>query len=414
MRLRILILSQHFPPEIGAAPLRTGMIATTLRRLGCEVEVITAVPNYPQGRILPEFRGRLRFREVRDDGVIVHRHWVYGAQGAGLKRFLSFLSFSASACLAIGRIRKPDLILVQSPPPTVILPAVLMKVLYRSGLVFHVADLWPDTVKRLGHVRNPIILGLAYALEKFCYRVADGVNGVTEGIVACLRDEKHVPADRLQYVPNCIDLETFQPMEPDRDLAGKLGLDGCKVFLLAGTFNTGSGLEILPRVAQLLRDDPAIHLYLVGDGPAKPSLRAMVAELGLTNVTIAEPVPAEQVPRLYSIAVAGLCTMRKNDFFQNTRPARILPAMACGRAVVYSAAGEGADLVRRENAGLVVPAEEPEALAAAIRALAADPALAARLGANGRRYAVEHLSWERTLGGWLRRQQEGAGGSALP
>ena len=405
--MRIVILSQYYPPEIGAAPTRVGMFARTLRRLGCDVEVLTAVPNYPEGSIYPKYRGVVRVTETESTGVIVHRHWVYGAQGAGLGRYLAFLSLALSSCLSITRIQKPDLVLVQSPPLTLILPGCLLKLVYRARMVFHVADLWPDTIVHMGVVRNGPLLWASYALERFTYWMADGVNGVTEAIVATLRGPKGVPATKVHFVPNGVDLETYQPMEPDAALARELGVEGRKLFLFAGTYAMGTGLELYGEVAGLLRDDPSILLYLVGAGPLGPSLRASAQAQGLTNLIVAEAVPPQQVARLYALATAGLASLRKIRFYEGARPTKLLPAMACGKPVIFAGAGEAAQLITDHGAGLVVPPEDAAAFAEAIRTLAYQPDLARRMGASGRRFVAGELSWSRILETWLASLQAG-------
>src|SRR5437868_8187955 len=105
--MRFLILTQYYAPETGAPPVRLAAIAKELVREGHEVEVVTAMPNYPVGRIFPQYRGALYRREERD-GVRVHRVWVYAATGAGLRRALNFLSFAAFSILGLLRAQRPD------------------------------------------------------------------------------------------------------------------------------------------------------------------------------------------------------------------------------------------------------------------------------------------------------------------
>src|SRR5271156_1749250 len=122
--MKFLILSQYFPPEIGAAPTRLDALARELTRRGHSVEVVTGMPNYPHGKIFPEYRGSFYRREVRD-GVVIYRVWLYPTVGSGVGRVLNYLSFSVLALYAMLRTTRPDYLFVESPPPTLSCPAYI-------------------------------------------------------------------------------------------------------------------------------------------------------------------------------------------------------------------------------------------------------------------------------------------------
>lgn len=180
---RFLILTQYYPPEVGASQVRLSAVARELQVLGHDVEVVTAMPNYPTGRIQDRYGRRLRSREVID-GVSVTRVWLYASMGRGLRRLVSYRSFSAAAMFGLVGRRRPDYVFVESPPLFLVIPAVLFARLWRAQLVVNVSDLWPDAAVDLGAISEGRALRLARRLELWCYARATVINTVTDGIRA--------------------------------------------------------------------------------------------------------------------------------------------------------------------------------------------------------------------------------------
>ena len=404
--MRFLILTQYFPPEVGAPQVRLSAFARELKRSGHEVEVVTGLPNHPTGRIFPEYRGRFYVREEWE-GIPVHRVWLYPSIGAGLKRMLNYLSFMLTSLWGLFKAQRPDLLFVESPPLFLSLPAWLASRIWRIPWIFNVADLWPDSVRDLGLITEGILLRLAYWLEAWSYRKASFVNAVTEGIQTTLLDDKRLANNKVLFLPNGVDTELFKPRKPDLELQKSLGLFNKKVVLYAGTHGFAHGLEVVIRAAKILENnDSNVYFVFIGDGSEKVRIIDMAKTMSCRNVLFLDPAPPDYIARLYSFSIAGLSTLRNNSLFESTRPAKIFAAMASGKPVIYSGAGEGARLVESAKAGLVVPPEDPEALAEAVRILASNPALAEELGSNGRRYVEEHLSWSVLVSDWLRQLEE--------
>jgi colanic acid biosynthesis glycosyl transferase WcaI len=399
--VRFLILTQYFPPEHGAPQVRLAAFARVLHRAGHEVEVVTAMPNYPTGRIFESYR-RAFYRREEWEGVAVHRVWLYAAMGAGFKRLVNYLSFTVTSLVALLRARRPDYLFVESPPLFLGLSALLAARMWRVPVIFNVADLWPDSVRELGIVNDGPVLRAVERLERWIYRKATYVNAVTEGIRTTLIERKGVPASKVLLLINGVDTEMFSPGPPEPDLTRELGWEGKRVLLDAGTLGIAQGLTVALDAMQALRERaPEVLLAFIGDGSERKSLEAAARERGLANVRFYDPRPPEYVARLYRCASAGLASLKKLSLFEGARPSRILPAMASGKPVVYSGLGEGAHLLERARAGVVTRPEDPVALADAIARLAADPRLAADLGASGRRFVEAELSWPAVVGSWV-------------
>ncbi|OUD12585.1 glycosyltransferase family 4 protein [Thioflexithrix psekupsensis] len=402
--MRFLILSQYFYPEIGAAQVRLAAFARTLQQLGHEVEIVTALPNYPHGRIFPHYRGKWQ-RHDTWEGMTVHRYWCYAATGAGLKRLWNYASFMLSALFGIRRVKKPDYIFVESPPLFLGITAFLYAKYWRVPFIFNVADLWPDSVQALGLMNDGILLRFAFFLEKKLYQKAHFVNAVTDGTYQVLQSKKQLPANKLLFLPNGVDTETFYPRAPDEKLKRELSLpDYEQLILYAGTHGYAHGMDVLLEAAHLLRNKPYLFV-LIGGGSEKIALQQKAAQLQLSNVLFFEPRPPETIAAWYSLATLGVSTLRAAPLFDSVRPVKILACMACGKPVVYSGQGEGADLVRRANAGVIVPPEDAPALAEAMENLLQNPDKIQELGKNGRQFVLEQLQWSAVIERWLAQLQ---------
>jgi putative colanic acid biosynthesis glycosyltransferase WcaI len=399
--MRFLFLTQYFAPEVGAPQVRLAAMARELVRLGHEVEVVTAMPNYPEGVIWRTYRRRL-YRRDDWEGVTVHRVWLFAATGAGLKRLLNYLSFSLASLFGLMRARRPDFIFAESPPLTIALPATVFAAWWRKPLILNVADLWPDSMRELGLMRPGLALSVAEWLEAWAYRRATFINAVTEGIRKTLIELKHVAPAKVLFLPNGVDTQLFLPQAPDLALAASLELTRKKVVVFAGTLGLFQGLDVaIEAFARLRHTDPDAVLLFLGGGSDRTRLESKAQELGLANVRFLGAQPIEYVARIYSIATAGFASLKNLSLFEGARPSKVFPIMSSGKPVVFSGAGEGARLIKEAGAGIVTAPEDANELTEAFRRLLRDPALAASMGASGRRYVEERLSWARLVKAWL-------------
>lgn len=399
--MRFLIVTQYFGPEIGAPQVRLAAVARALVAKGNEVEIATAMPNHPTGAIFPEYRNRFFLNEDWR-GCKIHRVWLYPALGAGFKRIVNYLSFAFLIVVPLFRVRKPDVILVESPPPFVMAPVVLFNLFWRARLVLNVADLWPDSITEMGLMREGMLANMLRIFEAWCYRRAHTVNAVTKGIRDSLINNKHVPESKVLFFPNGADTEMFRPQAPDPEIEEKLGLREKDVFLYAGTLGYAQGLDVaLHAMASIETRYPSAHLVFIGDGSDRERLNQLAKSLAINNVTFLSPQPPEYVARLYSICIAGLASLKALPLFEGARPSKMFPIMSSGKPVIYSGAGEGARLVLEAQAGIVTPPGDSKALSEAFATLIDDREKAEKYGQNGRAYVVKNLGWEMIIDRWL-------------
>jgi len=386
--MRVLILTHHYPPEVGAPQTRLSGTARYLRDRGHDVTVVTAMPSYPTGVIPPAYRDVARLGE-RIDGIRVERTWTYARPGGSIRlRLANQLSFTASALAALPAVGRQDVILVESPPLFLGMTGAVFGAALRAPMVLHVSDLWPAVPIELGALRNPRAIQVARLFERAVYAASRRLIVVTER----WRDQivrNGVPAEKIDLVTNGVDAAFLDPEAPGvhanrRAVRTELALTGKTVIACIGTVSYVYGYETILEAASLLASDPTLHLLIVGDGSQKASVQELAAARGLGNVTLLPAQPHARIRGLLAAADLSVSALLPLPVTRGQLPVRILEAMAMARPVVFSGEGVAGRLIEESGAGLAVAPGDARALADALAGLAADPALRMRQGAAGR------------------------------
>lgn len=389
--MKILFVSQYYPPEMGAPAARVSALARRWAAAGHQVTVLTTFPNHPTGVIPKEYRGHLRLEED-DAGVRVIRTYIYAAPNKGIvKRGLNYVSFALSSVLqGAGPAGRPDLVLATSPQFLVSLSGWALARWKRVPYVLEIRDLWPDSIVAVGALpaASPAVRVLR-ALERFVYRQSDLAVSVTNSFVGHLREHG---ARRVIVIPNGADPSLFRPLDDRQEVKKRYGLDGRFVACFGGTLGMAHGLEIVLDAAELLRDEPDVVFWLVGDGARRAELENEARRRGLANVVFQGQVPRQDVPAVLACSDAALVILRPDPLFLTVLPSKMFEAMAAGRPVVLAVAGEARDVLSRAAAGIAIPPGDARALVAAVRSLRADPGAADALGRKGREFVVAHYS----------------------
>jgi len=388
--LRVTFLTHYFPPEVGPAQTRLHELAKRLIAAGETVTVVTGFPNYPAGEIFPGYRGK-RLMEDSYDGIRVLRTWVFATRSRGfIGRLLNYFSFPVFSLLAVRKLGPTDIIYVQSPPLFTGLAALWFSRLEHAPYIFNVSDIWPQSAVELGVLRNRVAIRLAEWLERHIYRGASRITVPTPGILERLV-ARGVPREKIFLLTNGVDTAAYNVTSPDRELAQRLGLDGHKVFMYAGLHGLAQGLDVILEAAKLTRN-PDVLYVLVGDGADKAALVAKAQAEGISNVRFLPIQPTSTLPALLNLVYATVIPLRRLDLFKAALPSKLFDSMAAGRPIVAPLWGEAAALVEAAACGLVVEPEDARGVQEAVEKLAADPALAQKLGEQGRRYVVEHFN----------------------
>jgi glycosyltransferase involved in cell wall biosynthesis len=386
-RLRITLVSQYFPPEVGATQSRMQSFAEHLAERGHEVTVICEFPNHPQGVMPPEYRGRV-IEDDRSNPYRILRVWVRASHEKTQKTRMAFyLSYMAMATAVTPLTARPDVVVATSPPLFAGVAGYAISRLTGAPLVLDVRDLWPAAAVSLNQISTGTTLRAAEALERSLYRKAAAVVAVTQPFTEHIdRIRGRAPATAL--IPNGT-LELFfseNGAVPRESLGARPG----KILItFAGTHGIAQALPSVLEAASLVED--VADFAFVGDGPLKKHLIGLAEDLGVRNVHFHPQRPLEDIPAILAASDALLVPLSAHPTFVDFVPSKMIDYMAAGKPVILSAAGESARLLESAGAGRTVEPENPRALADAIRRLAAGPGDWASMGERGRAFAATRL-----------------------
>lgn len=387
--MRILILTQYFPPEVGAPQNRLFELAVRLKKFGHSVSVLTAMPNYPQMEIHEFYKGKLFFREELN-GLDVRRSWIYSRKSKGVfSRLLNYYSFVVSSFFyGLFVVGRHDIILVESPPLFLGKTAWLLSLLKRSKMIFNVSDLWPESAERLGIVNNRLFLNLAYRLEAFLYRRAWLVTGQTQGIVKNI--ESRFPNVKCYWLPNGVDLNFFQTPHTSSIVTWrkKYGFaESDFIVMYAGILGHAQGLEVVLHSAKQFVDHSRVKFVFLGSGPEKDSLLNLSKELKLNNVFFPGTITKQEMPLAVASCDASVIPLKKLEIFKGAIPSKIFENLGMKKPILLGVEGEAKELFIDEGkGGLAFIPENPADLSEKIQFLIDHPEQAREMGESGYRF----------------------------
>ncbi|MGH2952444.1 MAG: glycosyltransferase family 4 protein [Solirubrobacterales bacterium] len=382
--MRALILTQHFAPEVTAARFRLEPFVGELVRRGHDVEVLCAVPNHPRGVIEPGYRGAAVIRrEV--DGALVRYVWVFARPRKTLATRLGFYgTYAAMASAAGSLLARPDVILASSPPLPVGAAGAVLARRHRAPWVLDVRDPWPGSAVALGELSNRRVIALAERLERGLYRRAAATVTVNDAFRRHVA-ERSPAGSRIEVISNGTTREWLAAGEtpPERTT---LGLPEQRfIWAYAGNIGLAHGLEVAIDAAGRLGDGAT--LLIIGEGPRRADVERLASTARPGAVELRKLMPPSEVARHLRAADALLVSERQ----EWTVPSKLYDYCAVGRPVIAACQGELRRVIEAAEVGIAVPHGDPTALAAAVRELRDDRALAGELAARGRDFAAAHL-----------------------
>jgi glycosyltransferase involved in cell wall biosynthesis len=378
--VRILFLTENFPPETNAAATRVFERACYWIAMGHDVTVLTCAPNFPHGRLFPGYTNRWRRVEAMS-GIRVVRVKTFIAANEGVVfRTLDFLSFMLSAFVAGLFERRPHVIAATSPQFFAAVGGWALAAWRRVPFVFELGDLWPASIVAVGAVKQGMLMGAMEKLELFLYRRARAVVALTQSFKDNLVG-RGIADGKIAVVRNGVDLPRYAPMPRDTASAAEWGLEGRFTVGYVGTHGMAHALEGVLDAAERLKGCDRLRFVFAGGGAARESLMAEARRRELGNVVFIPPQPKSRMPSIWSLCDVALIHLKDSAVFAGVIPSKIFEAMAMGLPLLIAApAGEASRIVENEGAGIAVPAENPQALADAVQRLMDDDALRRRLG----------------------------------
>ncbi|MBN2356102.1 glycosyltransferase family 4 protein [candidate division KSB1 bacterium] len=387
--MKILYLSQYYPPEVGATQARSFEMTDYLAGRGHEVTVLCNLPNHPGGKIASAYRRKWISRERMGDIRIV-RTWVYTRPDKGMAVRAGFYgSFFCSSLWAGSRLPGPfDFVYATSPPPLVGLTGLLLSRLHRARFIYEVRDLWLEMSQELGMIRSSWLIKVGCALDHLLYRKAHQLVVTTQGIYDRIAVKGW--GDKLALIRNGSNPQIFY--DAGETMKNNLGWGDKFVVLYAGVLGLAQGLDDVCRLAERFSDDASVHFVLIGDGPLRSYLEKRQRMRPLTNLTLLGERAREQMAEYISTADCCLVPLKKRPLFLGAVPSKMFDYMACARPVILSVDGEARAILDDSGGGLFVEPENIDGMAAAIRDLQRHPQKRHRMGQKGRRFVEKNFS----------------------
>ena len=396
--MHILFLSDNFPPEVNAPASRTYEHCREWVLSGAQVTVITCAPNFPRGKVFDGYCNRLWQSEMVD-GIRVIRVWSFITANEGfVRRILDYISFMASATLAAFFVRKVDVVVGTSPQFFTACAAWVVGGIKRVPWVFELRDIWPESIKAVGAMKDSFAIRFLERLELFLYRHATCIITVTHTFKKSLI-QRGIDGNKIQVVTNGVDLNHFIPQEKDSDLVHQLGLHKRFVAGYIGTHGMAHGLETLLDAAEIIqskKDAEDVSILFLGNGAKKAELVASAQSRGLSNVIFLDSTSKGDVTRYWSLLDISIIHLRKTELFASVIPSKLFECMGMGIPVLHGVAGESADIVLTEQVGEVFESDNPAQLVKLLLDLKTNPSQIERYRKNGidaaRRYDRKHLA----------------------
>ena len=383
--MRILYIHQYFTTRAGSGGTRSYEFARRWVRAGHKVTIISATN---EGAGLSTAGEKVSRQNIEGIDVLLV-NCPYSNYMSFRRRLVAFFAFMIWATwVGIRYVGQVDVVFATSTPLTVGIPGYLLSLWKRAPFVFEIRDLWPEAPIQIGALCSPPLIALARGLERFLYHVARHIVTLSPGMYDALV-RMGVPKSKLSMIPNCADLDLFQPRAKDPQLLAKYQLEGKFVLTYAGAMGMANGLTVLIEVAKLLqeRGEGSIHFLLVGDGKERPRLERLAAEYQLANITFLPRMSKLELADLLSLSDVCLTIFAPLPVLETNSPNKFFDALALGRPVLINFGGWIKEVLERHNVGVAVPSNDPKELAAKVIELRSRPDLLAEMGRNARALA---------------------------
>lgn len=356
--MRILIITQYFWPE----SFKINDLALGLKERGHDISVLTAIPNYPKG----VFYSNYSFWKNNDEvwnGIKIYRSKISPRGNGGIRLMLNYISFVFFCSLKVFFIKeKFDSIFVYEPSPiTVGLPAIVASRRMKIPYYFWVQDLWPESLSAAGGIKNKYVLVFFDKITRVIYRNSKKILVQSKGFATYIKKQGDF-SEKLIYYPNSAE-KLYRTLKPIPEYQSKLP-EGFKL-IFAGNLGEAQGIYTLVNAAKIVKEKGIdVNWVFLGDGRQREYYMNEVKRIGLeSNFYFLGAFPAETMPYFFSCADALIVSLKKDKIFSLTIPSKLQSYLACGKPILASLDGEGANVVIESKSGFVSPSENAELFA---------------------------------------------------
>lgn len=385
--MHILYIHQYFTVPSGSSGVRSYEFARRWVKAGHEVTMITG---YTDRCGLHLEKGMVQKMKIEGINVIVC-NIRFGNKLSFLKRMLSFFSFIFLSIYAGLRVKKVDIVYATSTPLTIGIPAMALKLLKGLPFVFEVRDPWPESLIKMGLIKNRIVKGVLLWLERTIYKQSAAIVALCPGMADGVR-KKCVGDKTIAMIPNSADLNIFNPDTDGSAIQKEKGWTDKFVLLYAGIIGRANGLEFLVDVAEKLKEWDDIHFVLVGDGSKKINIIEAANKAGLGNIEFLDPVPKTEVAKIMAASSASMVILANYPILEHNSSNKFFDSLSAGKPVLLNFSGWQRDVLKENNAGFGCKQWDVDEFAENILYLRSHRNELAEMGRNARRVAVERFN----------------------
>ncbi|MDF2557714.1 MAG: glycosyltransferase [Bacillales bacterium] len=383
----LLVLSQYFHPE----QFRINDMCIEWVKRGYKVTVLTGIPNYPHGKF---FKGYGFFRKTKEswNGIDIIRIPLIPRGKNPILLILNYLSFVFSGYFwkVFTKVKTDLVFMYEVSPMTQTLIGVWYAKKHRIPCFLYVQDLWPENVQIVTGIQNKMILNAIGKMVDYVYNNCQKIFATSESFIKEITN-RGIETNKVFYWPQYAEA-FYRPMEKKVDL--EIFKNNNFKVIFTGNIGIAQGLEILPKVAQILKEKNVnACFYIVGDGRNKLDLVKSIDAYQVNDMFfMIDRQPAEEIPKLLSMCNAAFVSFMDNPLFSMTIPAKLQSYMACGIPIIASASGETAEIIKKAECGLVCEIGNVSALANLIQEMSLkDDLKLLQMGKNSLSYCNKHF-----------------------
>lgn len=390
--MRILVVTQYFWPE----NFRINDLCIELKKRGHDLTVLTGSPNYPEGKVFPEYlKSPGEFGDLQ--GMQVIRVPIFPRGKGSVRLLMNYLSYPVSSCIAVlFKFRKKnfDVVFVcQLSPIFIAFPAILYRFFSKTPVVMWVLDLWPESLKSVSIIKSQVFLKFIGSIVTFIYNRCDLILGQSPSFrkdISNYTDLEGKFGVLYNWAEDIFSLPVItntEEMLKTRDNAFNI--------IFAGNVGDAQSLDTAVRAFKLVIDKGTkVKFHIIGDGRALVSLKQMTTDLSLgSSVFFYGRLPLESMPQLFNEADALFLSLKSSPVFDLTIPGKLQSYLASGKPIIAALSGEAKNIIEYAKCGLCSEAENIEGLAKNIEKICTlKESDLLKMAANARAYFEECFS----------------------
>jgi colanic acid biosynthesis glycosyl transferase WcaI len=394
--VKLLYLTQYYPPEIGAGAVRSNIMSQYLANDGWDIDVVCERPNYPTGILDDRYKKEWCYEEKVHDNLSVHRIWAIANQRKNVtQQLLFFVSFMISSFFyVLANPKKYDVIYVTSPPIFAAISGFLLSKILGSKFVFEVRDIWPDSaVNQIDLENESFFIRFGRRIENWLYHKADLIVPVTSDAEKIIK--KRSNGTPTSVITNGVDTQLFQKMmNPQQGMDEIFNPDKFRVGYV-GSLGVIHDLRTFVKAAKMCEKDPDIEFIIVGDSGRNNQLQDILDEFQPRNVTWVGLKKHEQIPYYISSFDVAVNPVNPSKAFESIVTVKFYEYLACEVPVITCGKGLLKVIGDQSGAAITVEPNNPKELADAIKDLKKDRSQTRKLSQKGRLFVNDQYSRER-------------------